>query len=676
MILLKSLLYEQITPTRQLNVLFIGDSQTASPTSYAKQLIANGIVTGDVVAKSGISMKSIAELFKINYKIGKYDIISILGGNNDASNSKFDQSSFKTIINIANRNNTPVIVVTAPTMKFINTRYYPGKYPAQDSIPIWQKSLESDNVKIIDAYSLLNSKSNFIKDGLHLNKDAQKLIMKVWVQIAKNIEPTAVDDTKIVTDIKNEGSLRYGDVGNDVKSMQENLIKLNYSVGSESNDGIFGPHTRAGVEAFQLVNRIEVDGIFTENMLKLIEDGNAINCPDNIRIKLDNSIVASNHKLNTPLANVNDSAKEQAFALIAKFESFIPTGKQDTDGIYRIGYGSSTITKEDGTIIKMGYRKTAHVISQEDAARDLTRRIEDEFLPAVLSTIRKWGQDPTKFNDATLAVLTSICYNYGSLKSSLRPAIESGDATAVATAIAALSANKKRRIKESNYILGSLNEPEVKKGTTGIEKSTNNTQSKPSVLKPSTITKQKGTPSGSPGSGVLKHTPDTGDGGILDNLLNTVKLAVLAAPFKEAGSRNGFGMRLHPIKKIMRMHWGVDFGKSAGTPVVVNMPGKCILSQYSDSAGNYVKILHDDGAVTTYMHFSKLIAKVGDTLTTGDIIGLVGDTGLSKGAHLHFEYRPSASAEREDPLPQAPKYFSFGTKEELLANQNKKENDV
>jgi peptidoglycan hydrolase-like protein with peptidoglycan-binding domain len=488
MILLKSLLYEQITPTKQLNVLFIGDSQTASPYSYAKQLIESGIVTGDVFAKGGISMKAMLELFKLNYEPGKYDAISILGGNNDAGGTRFDQTSFKTIINLAKRDNTPVIVVTAPTMRFINKKYYPSNYPSQDAIPAWQKSLESENVSIVDAYGLLDTQSSFIDDGLHLTKNSQKLLMKAWTQVIKNIEPT-IDDSKLTTDLKTEGSLRYGDIGNDVKEMQENLINLNYSVGPEANDGIFGPHTRDGVKAFQAVNKLSADGVFTTEMYELIKNDKAVKCPDSIRQQLDKKIIGSNPVTIIPIATDNQSVEKQAFALIAKFERFEATPYVDNDGIYRIGYGSSTITQEDGTIKKMGYKKTADVITQEDATRDLNRRIEDEFLPRVLSTIRKWGQEPTKFNDATIAVLTSICYNYGSLdnkstRPTLQPHIQSGDATALANAISELRANKLRRRQEADYILNSLDNPTVKKGTTGIEKSADNTKSKPSVLKP------------------------------------------------------------------------------------------------------------------------------------------------------------------------------------------------
>jgi GH24 family phage-related lysozyme (muramidase) len=461
MIRLKSLLLEQDSVTKKLNVLFIGDSQTVAPYSYARQLISNGVVEGEISAKGGISMRAILDRFKLKYSPGKYDAISIMGGNNDAGSSRFDNDSYKTIINMAQKDNTPVIIVTAPTMKFIDTKMYPSKYPSQDAIPAWQKTLEADNVKILDAYSLLDSANDFVGDGLHLTKNSHTLLMKAWVSIVSKINPNEVDINKVSTDVKKTGELKFGDVGDDVKTMQENLIALNYSVGPELNDGIFGPHTKAGVLAFQKVNMLKEDGIAKTDMLDLIKSNSAKRCPDNIRKELDQSIISSSPKMPEITANFRDDAATQAFPLIAKFEQFRATSYPDVDGYQRIGYGSSTITFKDNTVVKLGRKKSAYVITQEDATRDLERRIKDEFLPMAVKTITKWGQDPNKFNAATLAILTSICYNYGSIdnkstRPTLRPAIEAGDAVALANTIAELRANKKRRRQEAEYILASL----------------------------------------------------------------------------------------------------------------------------------------------------------------------------------------------------------------------------
>ena len=61
-------------------------------------------------------------------------------------------------------------------------------------------------------------------------------------------------------------------------------------------------------------------------------------------------------------------------------------------------------------------------------------------------------------------------------------------------------------------------------------------------------------------------------------------------------------------------------------------------------AGKYVKILHSDGTETLYCHCSELIAEKGDEVKKGDIIALVGQTGLATGPHLHFEYHKDGRA--------------------------------
>lgn len=656
MIRLTSLLLEQETKNQKLNVLFIGDSQTAGDDSYAHQLIKRGIVTGDISAKAGLSMKSIYNRFKSEFIPTKYDVISIQGGNNDASAKNFDRDSFENIISIANENNIPVIIITAPSMQFINKQTYPGKYPSQDTIPAWQKSLESADVRIVDAYSLLNSKSNYISDGLHLNTNAHNLLMKAWAKVASDINPNAIDIDRLSTNINMAGYLKYGDIGTDVKTMQEDLIELNYSVGPELNDGIFGPHTQDGVKAFQEVNNISVDGVVTKQMLDLLKNKSAIPCPERIQQELEKKIISSLPATSsTNSATYSDSIEDQAFALIADFEKFRATSYTDTDGYQRIGYGSSTITFKDNTVIKLGRKKSAYVISQEDATRDLKRRIKDEFLPGVTDTIREWGQDPDKFNDATLAVLTSVKYNYGSLKRSLKPAIKSGDATQVALAIQSLSANKQRRMSEGDYILNSLNQSDKQP----VNKNLANNKEEPSLFTKAINAVKNTLGIGAGVDAVIPNEPE------IDNLEN-FNIPNAKPPIAPKGSGSGFGVRVHPIRGNTGMHWGIDYGGKLGQPVVINKPGVCILSQFSDSAGNYVMIKHDDGAITTYMHFSKLVAKKGDKLQTGDIIGLVGSTGWSTGPHLHFEYKPPGSSVRVDGSGVASEYFGFGDKSDLV----------
>lgn len=110
-----------------------------------------------------------------------------------------------------------------------------------------------------------------------------------------------------------------------------------------------------------------------------------------------------------------------------------------------------------------------------------------------------------------------------------------------------------------------------------------------------------------------------------------------------------YGWREHPIFKTQRLHNGMDFGASTGTPIMAAYDGEVVVSTYSSSAGNYIMINHGGGLSTVYMHCSKLIAQVGDVVKKGDVIGLVGSTGNSTGPHLHFSVR--VNGEYVDPAP-------------------------
>lgn len=98
-----------------------------------------------------------------------------------------------------------------------------------------------------------------------------------------------------------------------------------------------------------------------------------------------------------------------------------------------------------------------------------------------------------------------------------------------------------------------------------------------------------------------------------------------------------FGMRLHPILGIYRMHNGVDLACAAGTPIYASRGGLVEVAGYQpDGAGNYIQLNHGDGFRSIYMHMTNYIVKQGEYVAPGQIIGYVGNTGLSKGNHLHF----------------------------------------
>ena len=98
-----------------------------------------------------------------------------------------------------------------------------------------------------------------------------------------------------------------------------------------------------------------------------------------------------------------------------------------------------------------------------------------------------------------------------------------------------------------------------------------------------------------------------------------------------------FGMRYHPILHFARMHKGIDFGAAWGTPIHAAADGQVASAGWAGGYGEQVKINHGGGLATSYNHMSRMIVAPGMPVHQGQVIGYVGTTGLSTGAHLHYE---------------------------------------
>ncbi len=100
---------------------------------------------------------------------------------------------------------------------------------------------------------------------------------------------------------------------------------------------------------------------------------------------------------------------------------------------------------------------------------------------------------------------------------------------------------------------------------------------------------------------------------------------------------SGYGMRMHPILKFRRMHAGIDFSAPQGTPIFATGNGKVIKAKRYRTSGNMVVIDHGYGYKTKYMHMVRFAVKEGQKVKRGDVIGYVGNTGMSKAPHCHYE---------------------------------------
>ncbi|HET9598217.1 MAG TPA: M23 family metallopeptidase [Anaeromyxobacteraceae bacterium] len=119
-------------------------------------------------------------------------------------------------------------------------------------------------------------------------------------------------------------------------------------------------------------------------------------------------------------------------------------------------------------------------------------------------------------------------------------------------------------------------------------------------------------------------------------------------PIDDAGLSSAFGVRLHPIDHVRRMHWGIDLAAPPGRVVSSAAAGWVVHAGYTPGYGLTVEVRHAGELTSRYGHLSHLLCAPGDRLDAGQTLGLVGATGRATGPHLHFEVWRGGRA--EDPL--------------------------
>jgi murein DD-endopeptidase MepM/ murein hydrolase activator NlpD len=123
---------------------------------------------------------------------------------------------------------------------------------------------------------------------------------------------------------------------------------------------------------------------------------------------------------------------------------------------------------------------------------------------------------------------------------------------------------------------------------------------------------------------------------------------------------SGWGYRIHPVYKIRKFHYGMDFTAPTGTEIYSTGDGTVVSVLSSKRGfGNHIVIDHGYGYTTLYAHLSRFNVKKGQKVNRGDVIGYVGNTGLSTAPHLHYEVK--LNGKNVDP---ANYYFNDLTPEE------------
>lgn len=136
--------------------------------------------------------------------------------------------------------------------------------------------------------------------------------------------------------------------------------------------------------------------------------------------------------------------------------------------------------------------------------------------------------------------------------------------------------------------------------------------------------------------------------------------SVQPIPTDQTQISSGYGERLHPIHKIVKMHAGMDFTSPVGTEIHATGDGVVEFADYATNGyGIHVVIDHGFGYKTLYGHMDRLTVRHGQRVKRGDVIGRVGNTGLSAGPHLHYEVHKNGK-----PIDPANFFFNDLTPEE------------
>lgn len=136
-----------------------------------------------------------------------------------------------------------------------------------------------------------------------------------------------------------------------------------------------------------------------------------------------------------------------------------------------------------------------------------------------------------------------------------------------------------------------------------------------------------------------------------DENANALKTMFLKAPLDYFRITSKFSpKRFHPVQKTWKAHRGTDYAAPQGTPIRTTASGIVERTGYTAGNGNYVKVKHNGTYATQYLHMSKILVKQGQRVSQGEVIGLVGSTGLATGPHVC--YRFWKNGEQVDPLQE------------------------
>ena len=444
MILLKTLLEQTIEPqVAKPKVLFIGDATLKKNYNFANKLIHSKRIkpNSKIKIKASGTSEDLLNILEDNVK-NHYNLFVFFVTHARTNNIMGMIENYQLAINTVHAHDSKIVVFTLPSIKFIRDTKKPiseRERSDRRELNNWIR-LNSNADFIIDTELRLDDSMYFDSTGIEFNVEGHSFIYKQLLKVVNEINiDTDIDDTQTL-DTKHRLSIDASSL-EEIKQIHQILLAAGYYIDiDELSNNTIGKTTKLAIRKYNSnINNQQSDDTDAQS--------------DTGLTSVTQGIVSG---------NFSDDLVTQAYELIIKYEGFNATAKWDVSN-WRIGHGSSTVTMADGSVYRLSNNRSEPptiTITREDADRDLHRRISDEFIPSVKKSLGSNAYDV--WEAGTIAALTSICYNYGSLPGSIIAAAKTKTTSTLVAAVRALEThnggiNKKRRNKEADYIVAAEN---------------------------------------------------------------------------------------------------------------------------------------------------------------------------------------------------------------------------
>ena len=622
---------------KELNVLFIGDQEIKERNSFAKRLIASRQITGEIKFKYKGNSDKLLELLQGNIA-DNYDLVVFFcSGVYESKEYNETILNFEIAISTCHDLDIPFITFTLPGFTYKKDKeqqeHIKELEPYRQQVNQWIKQGSSADY-VVDLDLRLDERPTFFTPyGDRISSDGHAIIVRKLIPIIKKLDIN-VDDAEIDTT-----SINKLITGKSLRNVQLLLAKLGYKIDrKEIKNNEFGLSTKQALSDFQLKNGLLPTGDIDLKTVKRLKSSDAIPF-----IAIANDLAGAvnldrkkRHRTYKHMSGGVEINRQVFLDLIAWAEG---TDQYPNDGYYTLFTG-----KQFDSLAKHPKIRICAQVKGRQICSDAAGRYG--FMGSTWDGFR--GRYPDFSEESQDAAALSL------LSPELLQAVDDGE--------------WETAIMGTNSIWASF------------PGDVHNQQSTPRTMESMLDFIEKRMKE----LGGDVETKDD-EGNIIDDLGNVIKTAgagLLAlgtiaainyAHKLEYTPSSGFRTHARPS------HNGIDYHASKGTPVVLAQGGEVVKTatgcgdEHDEKGrpvnpkcgggwGNHVQLRFDDGAYCIFAHFTEVGVSPGDVVEAGTVIGTVGDTGHSYGAHLHFEYIAPGSSAKSAGTPEiAERYFGFGS---------------